>query len=77
MRLRTGNQRHHGDARSLRGRPSCCWGNIVANPSNKHLVAAKRVVKYLKGTIDMSLSASKTSNGQMLTGWTDSDWAGS
>ena len=40
------------------------------------MVAAKWILKYLKGTIDISLSTSKTSNGQLLTGWADSDWAG-
>ncbi|SAM84248.1 uncharacterized protein UBRO_20821 [Ustilago bromivora] len=50
--------------------------HFVANPLSEHLVAAKRISRYLKGTIDVSLVVSQVSSGQILTGWTDSDWAG-
>ncbi|SAM82184.1 uncharacterized protein UBRO_20643 [Ustilago bromivora] len=50
---------------------------FIANPSGEHLIAAKWILKYLKGTIDISLVAKGTSDRQMLTGWADSDWAGS
>lgn len=50
---------------------------FVANPSDEHLHTAKRILRYLKGTIDVRLNAKRTSNGQTLTGWADSDWAGS
>jgi hypothetical protein len=41
-----------------------------------HLVVAKHVIRYLKGTLDCSLSY----NGDhdfILSGYTDSDWVGS
>ena len=48
----------------------------VANPSSEHLAAAKRILRYLKGTIDVSLSACAPRGENLLTGWADSDWAG-
>ncbi|CCF53331.1 hypothetical protein NDA11_003732 [Ustilago hordei] len=50
---------------------------FVANPSGEHLVAAKHILRYLKGTSMVSLSAMTQTGGQMLMGWADSDWAGS
>ncbi|SAM82774.1 uncharacterized protein UBRO_20676 [Ustilago bromivora] len=49
---------------------------FAANPLNKHMVATKQILKHLKGTVDVSLSASMTDSRQLLTGWADSDWAG-
>ncbi|SOV08668.1 uncharacterized protein UDID_17688 [Ustilago sp. UG-2017a] len=49
---------------------------FVANLSGEQLIAAKRILKYLKGTIDISLVAKGMSDRQMLTGWANSDWAG-
>ncbi|SOV02267.1 uncharacterized protein UDID_19160 [Ustilago sp. UG-2017a] len=50
---------------------------FVANPSGEHLTAAKRILRYLKGTIKVSLTTVAPVGGQMLTGWADSDWASS
>jgi hypothetical protein len=41
-----------------------------------HLVAAKHVMRYLKGTMDYGLSYDRD-HDFTLSGYTDSDWAGS
>jgi hypothetical protein len=45
-----------------------------SNPTEAHMSAVKRILRYLKGTIDMEL----TFRGELsdLTGYTDADWAG-
>jgi hypothetical protein len=45
-------------------------------PSEIHFQAAKRVLRYIKGTEDYGISFTK-SEKFVLTGFTDSDWAGS
>ena len=48
----------------------------MVNPKHIHLVGAKHVMRYLKGTLDYGLRYA--SNGEIrLHGFTDSDWAGS
>jgi hypothetical protein len=62
-------------------RPDICFAvntlsQYMVEPRRVHLVAAKHVLRYLKGTIDYGLryvSDHKIS----LQGYTDSDWAGS
>ena len=44
-------------------------------PTTDHLVAAKRVLRYLKGTLQFGLNFSKGS--LQLNGFCDSDWTGS
>ena len=46
----------------------------MANPSKAHLVAAKRIFRYLRGTVDQGL----TLGGEdlVLIGYADADWAG-
>lgn len=46
------------------------------NPKLFHLNAVKRIIKYVKGTLDYGLYYSKNSN-QNLVGFCDADWAGS
>lgn len=45
------------------------------SPSKLHLRAAKRILRYIAGTIDHGIWYSKVTNFT-LTGFTDSDWAG-
>jgi hypothetical protein len=45
-------------------------------PRHVHLVAAKHVMRYLKGTIDCGLSYDGD-HDFTLSGYTDADWAGS
>jgi hypothetical protein len=48
----------------------------LVEPRHVHLVAAKHVMRYLKGTIDYGLSYDRDHNFT-LSGYTDSDWEGS
>lgn len=46
-----------------------------SKPTEAHLTAAKRVLRYLKGTADFALKYQKSQNGDLI-GYSDSDWAG-
>ena len=48
----------------------------LVQPGWVHLVAAKHVVRYLKGTIDLGLYYDG-SHDYRLYGYTDVDWVGS
>lgn len=48
---------------------------FMQDPGQKHLVAAKKVLRYVKGTIDYGIVYTQTKNG-VLEGLSDSDWAG-
>ena len=48
----------------------------IVQPRRVHLVAAKHVMRYLKGTIDFSLYY-YGSHEYRLYGYIDADWAGS
>lgn len=45
------------------------------NPGKKHWIAAKRVLRYLKGTIDWKLTYSAANNNRDIQGYSDSDYA--
>ncbi|KAG6411307.1 hypothetical protein SASPL_129387 [Salvia splendens] len=47
----------------------------MENPTTTHFKAAKRILRYIKGTIDYGLLYSAT-NDYRLVGYSDSDWAG-
>jgi hypothetical protein len=46
---------------------------FTSNPGKAHLVALKRILRYLKGTMSFGLVLGRK-NGTDLVGWTDSDW---
>ena len=51
----------------------------TSNPSPSHLVAVKRILSYLSGTIDVGLKYVKpvtTENNITITAYTDADWGG-
>ena len=48
---------------------------FCANPTQSHLSAAKRILKYLKGTGYLGLSYKKCADGNPI-GYSDADWAG-
>lgn len=50
-------------------------GRKFAAPTEQDWVAAKRVMRYLKGTISCSLRLGGD-EGQLLLGFSDADWAG-
>ena len=62
-------------------RPDLCFSGgggcarYQANPKKSHLNAVKRILKYVKGTIEVGLFYSKQTN-QNLVGFCDVDWAG-
>jgi hypothetical protein len=49
---------------------------FMAVPKVKHWTAAKRVFKYVKGTLDFGILYSRNKDPR-LCGYTDSNWAGS
>jgi len=46
---------------------------FLANPDRSHWTAAKRVLRYLKGTINYGITYS--SKSLQLEGFSDADWA--
>ena len=48
---------------------------FCANPTQNHLTAAKRILRYLKATAYLGLSYKKCANGNLI-GYSDADWAG-
>ncbi|PWA98023.1 hypothetical protein CTI12_AA024020 [Artemisia annua] len=48
---------------------------FMEEPTTKHLEIAKRILRYIKGTIDYGMFYS-TSEDFKLVGYSDSDWAG-
>ncbi|XP_050150594.1 uncharacterized mitochondrial protein AtMg00810-like [Malus sylvestris] len=47
----------------------------MENPTTTHLKTAKRILRYLKGTVNFGLFYSSSDNYK-LVGYSDSDWAG-
>ena len=43
-------------------------------PTEAHLTAVKRILRYLKGTMNLALKYQQSENG-MLIGYSDADWA--
>ena len=48
----------------------------MVNPTSDHWIAAKRVLRYLKGTIDFGLVYVKGVKNLNVIGYSDSDFAG-
>ena len=62
-------------------RPDICFAvntlsQYLVQPRRVHLIAAKHVMRYLKGTIDFGLYYDGN-HDYRLYGYTDADWAGS
>ncbi|XP_039688778.1 secreted RxLR effector protein 161-like [Medicago truncatula] len=47
----------------------------MVKPTTSHLVAAKRILRYVKGTSNYGIQYSKNPSGE-LVGYSDSDWSG-
>ena len=57
--------------------PVSLFDQVMANPGSQHWGAAKRVVRYLKGTVDLSLAFQPCPDFQlsnMVSAYSDSDW---
>ncbi|RVW23482.1 Retrovirus-related Pol polyprotein from transposon TNT 1-94 [Vitis vinifera] len=48
---------------------------FMASPTEMHLQTAKKVLRYLKGTVDLGVFYQKEGNGELMA-YTDSDYAG-
>ena len=46
-----------------------------SKPTQTHLTAVKRILRYLKSTVDISLKYQQTDNCSLI-GYSDADWAG-
>ena len=51
------------------------FSKFCANPTQNHLTAAKRILRYLKATAYLGLSYKKCADGNLI-GYSDADWAG-
>jgi hypothetical protein len=49
---------------------------FMSNPGVEHWKGVKRVLRYVKGTLDYGLLYSANNSSTTLTGYTDADWAG-
>lgn len=63
-------------------RPDISWivsklSQTLANPKAEDLVAAKHVLRYLKGTVDYELCYKRNEEDLNLIGFSDADWASS
>ena len=47
-----------------------------SHPSEAHVTAANRVLRYQKGTADLALKYQKSEKGDTIIGYSDADWAG-
>lgn len=54
----------------------CLIARYMDRPTELHLAAAKRVLRYLKGTMEFGVWYKKQNGRVNLQGWTDSDYAG-
>ena len=62
-------------------RPDICYtvnalSQFMSDPKQIHLVAAKHVLRYVRGTITYGLRYT-SSSGVLLFGYSDLDWSGS
>ena len=62
-------------------RPDLCYivtklSQNMSKPTEANLIAAKHVLRYLKGTIEQSLRFRKSESTLKLIGFCDSDWGG-
>jgi len=47
----------------------------MVKPTTSHLVATKRILRYVKGTSNHGIQYSKNQSGELI-GYSDSDWSG-
>ncbi|CAJ2645977.1 unnamed protein product [Trifolium pratense] len=64
-------------------RPDICYdvsviSRFMHDPRKSHMIAAKRILRYLKGTLEIGLlfPIGTNSAGSTLIGYSDSDWCG-
>nr|ABD28383.1 Peptidase S8 and S53, subtilisin, kexin, sedolisin; Integrase, catalytic region; Zinc finger, CCHC-type; Peptidase aspartic, catalytic, putative [Medicago truncatula] len=64
-------------------RPDICYSvsvisKFMHDPKKSHLIAAKRLLRYIKGTMDLGLLFPYGAQSELneLMGFSDSDWCG-
>ena len=53
----------------------CMCAKFQSNPKESHIIAAKRIIRYLKGTSNLGLWYSKDSSLNLI-GYSDADYGG-
>ena len=53
----------------------CVCARFQSNPKESHMLVVKRIIRYLKGTINLGLWYSKQSSLDLI-GYTDADYGG-
>jgi hypothetical protein len=48
----------------------------MSNPSKEHWIGIKRVLRYIKGTLNYGLKFQANGNDHELVGYSDANWAG-
>lgn len=66
---------------TLTTRPDLCaatnyFSRFQSGYTHEHFTHAKRILRYIYGTIDLKLVYRKNENAEVLIGYADSDWAG-
>lgn len=66
---------------TLTTRPDLCaatniFSRFQSGYGDEHFKHAKRMLRYIKGTIDLKLVYKKNTDADVLIGYTDADWAG-
>lgn len=54
----------------------CLLSRYMAKPTRAHMQAAKRVLRYLKGTLEFGIQYKREKQNEALIAYTDSDYAG-
>ncbi|XP_050875004.1 secreted RxLR effector protein 161-like [Lathyrus oleraceus] len=54
----------------------CLLSRYMQAPTRQHMLAAKRVLRYLKGTLTYGIWYKKNAGNECLLGYTDDDYAG-
>ena len=49
---------------------------FMTKPGKGHMERVKRILRYMKGTVDYGIIYSASDNKCILSGYSDSDWAG-
>ena len=49
---------------------------FMTKPSKEHMEEVKRILRYMRGTVDYGLVYSASDSKCILSGYSDSDWAG-
>lgn len=52
------------------------FSRFQSNSTDEHFMYAKRILKYIKGTLDLKLKYIQNKDAEILTGFADADWAG-